>query len=91
MYTEVLDLVERDALVLAARRIRGRVVLRIRAESADVDFAGRDSAVGVNLEECQMWSQGTGMGQRTTTATNGSWYFWLVIWVFTSIPESQHP
>lgn len=32
-----------------------------------------------------------GNGGRTTTATNGSWYFWLLSWVLTSIPDNQHP
>ena len=54
MHTKVLNLVERDALVLATRPIGRRVVLGVGAERANVDLSGRDRAVGVNLGKCHL-------------------------------------
>ena len=48
MDTKVLDLVKRDALVLALASVGWRVVLRVGAEGANVDLAGADGPVRVD-------------------------------------------
>ena len=50
MNSKVFDFVQWDGLVFGGGGIGGIVVLGIGAEGADVDFAGRDCAVGVDLE-----------------------------------------
>lgn len=62
MDTKVFNLVKRDRLVLGGYGIWGRVVVRVRAEGANVDFAGRDSAVGIDLQQSSAnnkWSEGS--------------------------------
>lgn len=50
MDSKVFDFVQWDGLVFGGRGIGGIVVLGVGTESADVDFAGRDCAVRVDLE-----------------------------------------
>lgn len=49
VYTEVLDLAQRDGLVFGGDGVGRGVVLGVGTEGADVDLAGRDGAVGVDL------------------------------------------
>ena len=49
MDPEILDFVQRDRLVFTWFRVGGDVFLGIRAEGADVDFAGGDCAVRIDL------------------------------------------
>lgn len=55
--TEIFDLVHRDRLVL--RCLWGGIAFGIRPESADLDFAGRHSAVGVNLQSAPAYVEPT--------------------------------
>lgn len=50
MYTEIFDLAEWDRLVLGGDGVGWGVVLGVRTEGADVDFACGDRAVGVDLK-----------------------------------------
>lgn len=49
MHSEIFDLAERDRLVFGRNSVRWRVVLRVCAEGANVDLAGRNSTVGIDL------------------------------------------
>src|SRR5579859_1498767 len=49
MDTEILDFVQRDGLVFTRLRVGGDVFVGIRAEGADVNFAGGDCTVRVDL------------------------------------------
>ena len=58
---KVLDLVQRDRLVLGRSGVWWGVVLRIRPEGANVYLAGGDGTVRVNLEEgCTSERDGSG-------------------------------
>ncbi|SRR5216684_2040155 len=92
--TKVFNLVEWNALIFRCRCTRRRIPRRISAKGADVHSSSRDCTVGINLSHTSSVSfvpSGLEGRRCTTTATNGSWNFWLLICVLTSIPESQQP
>ena len=51
MYTEILNLVERDRLVFGCRNVGRGVVFWICAEGTDIYLASGDGTVGVDLRE----------------------------------------
>ena len=63
MDAKVFYFVEGDGLVFGGGGVRGDVFLGVGAEGADVDFAGGDGAVGVDLgvsDRRSKWIIGTG-------------------------------
>ena len=94
MYTKVFYFRQWNRLVvlwLASRR--WLIALWVRSESADIHLPSRNGPIRVDLHMGEITNRSSKIDQlaRTTTATKGSWYCWFVIWVDTSIPESQHP
>ena len=55
MNAKILDLIERDGLVLGCRSTWWGVVLRICAESTNIHLASGNGTVGINLDTIRLW------------------------------------